>query len=73
MATTYHIRMTDTDATPSWVRYCDTMRVLGQDDGKCTLAVTATRWDLLEPALDADDDVISYQEIEHDPREDAAE
>lgn len=62
---TYSINLTDTDTTPAWMALCLTATPGAQDSGRVryTITVDADKAGQLVEALDADEDVIEYEQI----------
>lgn len=70
----YSIQMQDSEQPAAWMRLVEQMTPGNQDSGRChwTARVRPEMAAWLEAALDADDDVLSYEDLgrwQHDDEE----
>lgn len=65
MTTTYSVQMTDSETAAAWMgaAYVTSVRPGTQDSGRVRMIVETTDAAALEAALEADADVLSYDEI----------
>lgn len=65
MTTTYSVQMTDSETAAAWMgaAYVTSVRPGTQDSGRVRMIVETTDAAALEAALEADNDVLSYDEI----------
>lgn len=61
--TTYNINLIDSDSLPTWSVLCCSMRDPRQEGEQCRWTVTTSSPVEIEAALEADEDVIWYEEI----------
>lgn len=63
MTTTYSVQMTDSETAAAWMGAASSVRPGTQDSGRVRMIVETTDAAALEAALEADDMVLSYDEV----------
>lgn len=61
MTVRFDLNMIDSDQPPSWLALCATAEPYNQDSGKCRMRGTTDHPVALEHALDADDNVLTFE------------